>query len=226
MLTASLLSNHHRISHQNILRFRGYFEDHSDVFLVLDLAPHGDLSKWLPRDPEERFETAKVAVACVVEALSFLRGLRIAHRDLKPENVLVFGPTDYRLGDFGCACMGKLTRSTILGTPEYMAPELLRTKDPVYDAGGTDLWALGVLAYDLVYGESPFGSEEFQPAIEGNALSVLFRRIMRFMGPVVAPTTSVLGDTIDSSVQKFCSSLMENDPAQRMEPKAALQFLV
>lgn len=111
-------------------------------------------------------------IACLVEVLLYLHERRVAYRDLKPENVLLDSEGFIRLVDFGFA--KQLTRpddsigsgtpsasdgvhtgatSTILGSPDYMAPEVI-----LHQPHGTavDLWALGVLCYEILVGELPF----------------------------------------------------------------------
>eukprot|EP00540_Astrosyne_radiata_P023314 CAMPEP_0116869142 /NCGR_PEP_ID=MMETSP0418-20121206/27593_1 /TAXON_ID=1158023 /ORGANISM="Astrosyne radiata, Strain 13vi08-1A" /LENGTH=235 /DNA_ID=CAMNT_0004505201 /DNA_START=889 /DNA_END=1596 /DNA_ORIENTATION=+ len=100
----------------------------------------------------------------VASALSYLEDLQICHRDVKPENILVFDNDVIQLGDFGMAIFygDKTRRSTLCGTPEYIAPEVARRAHPTktkihdYDARYVDRWALGILAHELVTKRTPF----------------------------------------------------------------------
>ncbi len=78
------------------------------------------------------------------------------HRDIKPENLLVNEKNVLKICDFGWCIEGKSNeqRETFCGTLEYMAPEML-TSNPSYGSQ-VDVWALGVLLYELRHGQSPF----------------------------------------------------------------------
>jgi eukaryotic-like serine/threonine-protein kinase len=105
-------------------------------------------------------EVARIMVA-IADALLIAHGQAVVHRDIKPENIMIGGdPLDLRvkLIDWGIACVtnggNRLTQTdTTPGTPHYMAPEQLRGQ--VMD-GRTDVYALGVLAYELLSGDPPF----------------------------------------------------------------------
>ena len=97
---------------------------------------------------------AAVVTAAVTEALGYLHGLGIAHRDVKPANVVHDGQF-WRVCDFGfaVACTDEKIREP-LGTPAYSAPELV-AKLP-YVGKSVDMWALGVMLFEMVTGGLPF----------------------------------------------------------------------
>ncbi len=108
--------------------------------------------------PEIDFSRVRLVLAQLAEGLAFLHGRGVIHRDIKPTNVLVANGT-VKLLDFGLALdrqrmQGELAREKgIVGTPAYMAPEYLGQQHTVSPA--MDIYALGVLAYELVTGISP-----------------------------------------------------------------------
>lgn len=234
------------ICHRNILPFHGFHEDPENFSLVLALAPHGDVTGWIQADERPRAVVAPLVVSSVARALSYLHQHRIAHRDIKPENILVVGPVHFCLGDFGWACMGNLTRSTFCGTPEFLAPEIVVSPCP-YDAPSVDLWALGVLMYELVYGSTPFAHKECRDDDETRDVEAhkdeahdhdnaggcphsgnlsIFWKIRSFREPVVAPASplpAVMDAFTEATVLDFCSQLMKISPAERMKPDEALQ---
>ena len=75
------------------------------------------------------------------------------HRDLKPENLLITGDNILKLCDFGSGSCYEIQRNTFCGTYEYMAPEMV--KNVPHDER-VDVWALGVLLYELVHNQEPF----------------------------------------------------------------------
>lgn len=96
--------------------------------------------------------TTRFVIACVLEALIYLHTRGCIHRDLKPENLLLDSRGYIKLADFGFAksldhC--EKTR-TFCGTPEYVAPEIIKGNG--YDRA-VDHWALGILMYELLTGK-------------------------------------------------------------------------
>mmetsp|Transcript_23680 Transcript_23680/g.69701 ORF Transcript_23680/g.69701 Transcript_23680/m.69701 type:complete len:301 (-) Transcript_23680:156-1058(-) len=109
---------------------------------------------------------ARFYAAEVLLGLEHLHTMRIIYRDLKPENVLVCADGNVKLCDFGLAAIGLTAPATqpsasgrpvLIGTTEYMAPEIIR----MLECGqAVDLWALGVLLYEMVTGEAPWYHKE------------------------------------------------------------------
>merc|ERR1719482_1696270 len=93
------------------------------------------------------------------DALDYLHNLpeKVVHRDIKPENILFDKSRAVKLADFGWSnLMGNLdTRSTFCGTPDYLAPEMIRGEG---HNESLDMWEMGVLLYEMVVGKSPFGA--------------------------------------------------------------------
>jgi aurora kinase len=146
-----------RLSHPNIIRLYGYFEDQKYLYLILELADRETLYSVL-----QSSKTLSELQACkyifdIASALAYLHGQRppIVHRDIKPENVLLVQGMA-KLGDFGSSnTVDKIKRETMCGTPEYLAPEMILK---VGHNEKTDVWALGILLYELIVGETPFAA--------------------------------------------------------------------
>ncbi len=110
--------------------------------------------------------------AQIVSAISYLHSFGIMHRDLKTANVFFGSSEQILLGDFGIACaVGPLaerqSRSTPVGTPMYMAPEIVKGR--TYDQKA-DIWALGCILFELM---------QLFPAFTASSLSTLLHRIQR-----------------------------------------------
>uniref|UniRef100_A0A4W5KIR7 Serum/glucocorticoid regulated kinase 2 n=1 Tax=Hucho hucho TaxID=62062 RepID=A0A4W5KIR7_9TELE len=106
-------------------------------------------------EPRARFYTAELA-----SAIGYLHSHNIVYRDLKPENVLLDSEGHVVLTDFGLCKEGidpESTTSTFCGTPEYLAPEVL--KQQPYDHT-VDWWCLGTVLYEMIYGLPPFYSQD------------------------------------------------------------------
>ncbi len=130
-----------------------------EMYLAMAYCPGESLKVRLARGPLPPREALGIASA-LADALEHAHGQGVVHRDLKPSNVLLGEDGRVRLIDFGLA---KLTETSVLsgseqlaGTPAYMAPEQV-TGDPV--DGRADIWALGVVLYEMLSGRRPFGGE-------------------------------------------------------------------
>ncbi|XP_076221888.1 uncharacterized protein LOC116426899 isoform X2 [Nomia melanderi] len=140
------------------------FETNNEMVLVLELAPGGELQMILDRDevPDER-QVARL-LRQILDGIAFLHSLNVAHLDIKPQNLVLTGDfpeCDVKLCDFGISryiSHGADIRE-ILGTPDYVAPEVLNY-EPISLA--TDMWSVGVLLYVLLTGCSPFGGDTKQ----------------------------------------------------------------
>ena len=102
------------------------------------------------RFPEKQ---AKFYAQQIAVALGELHKIKIVHRDLKAENVCIDANGYIKLIDFGLASTKLERLRSFVGTREYMAPELLEQREYGF---AVDWWALGVLAFEMVYGETPF----------------------------------------------------------------------
>ena len=171
-----------RIEHDNIVRIHDVFEDAQRVYLVMDHMAGGELfDQIFERGSLSEAEAAEIVRKLCV-ALQYLHDQNISHRDLKPENVLLVDKsdiTDVKLIDFGMSKVfgpGEISTASTLGTPGYMAPEIMQNK--LYTAA-VDMWALGVITYIILAGYMPFDDShgrkthwktDFPPA-EWNAIS-------------------------------------------------------
>jgi WD40 repeat protein len=146
-----------RLQHPNIVQVFDVGEHDGQPFFTLEYLDGGTLAerqRGQPQPPRQAAEWVEILARAVHHAHEH----DVLHRDLKPQNVLLSGDGRLKVGDFGLAKLrdggGPRTRSsTVLGTPEYMAPE------QATGAGGgpaVDVYALGVILYDLLTGRPPF----------------------------------------------------------------------
>jgi cGMP-dependent protein kinase len=143
------------------------YKDDQFLYIVLDAMLGGNLDD-ARREKKECFEAddppgfaTQFYVACVTEAIDYLHSRNMAFRDLKPENVLLDERGYAKLCDMGFARLILGRTHTMLGTPDYMAPEII---DPHRLKSGytvaVDWWALGVMSYELLTGHIPFSCND------------------------------------------------------------------
>lgn len=142
------------ISHPSLLRCFSYFEEDDTVFLVLEFAEGGDLHRLLRRRGSLNESDAARIFEQVSQGMRHLHSCGIIHRDLKPENILMCGgDMDVKICDFGWCGQEADNRTTFCGTLCTLAPEMVEGKP--YDTS-VDIWALGVVLFEMLTGLSPF----------------------------------------------------------------------
>lgn len=132
------------------------FQTPSRLFLVIEYVNGGDLMFHMQRQRKLPEEHARFYAAEICIALNFLHERGIIYRDLKLDNVLLDAEGHIKLTDYGMCKEGLGpgdTTSTFCGTPNYIAPEILRGEEYGFSV---DWWALGVLMFEMMAGRSPF----------------------------------------------------------------------
>ena len=150
-----------RINSPHAVRVYDVVEDEGRPFIVMELVLGRTLSDVVHHDgPLAPAEAARIGLA-VLDALVAAHAVGVIHRDVKPSNVMIRDDGHVTLTDFGIARTDGDPRITstglLLGSPSYVAPELVRGAAPV---PASDLWSLGATLYTLVEGRPPFERRE------------------------------------------------------------------
>jgi len=151
-----------RLDHHGVPRLLEAHEDGRPPYLVLAYAPGRSLREILQRDGPLPVPRALEIATSLADVIAYCHANHVYHRDLKPENIVVGDDARVTIIDFGIALLDGAPRVTwrgfsgLIGTPEYMAPEQIRG-----ERGGpeTDVYAAGVILYEMLAGRPPFRSE-------------------------------------------------------------------
>lgn len=186
------------LDHPSIVKLYGFFHDSDNVYLIMELSTEGQLYEVLKT--KGRFEERKASklIKQLCEAVKHMQSFNIMHRDIKPENVVIENGV-VKLCDFGWAvCKGNSLRSTFCGTPLYVSPEVL--KGELYDEK-SDIWSLGVLAYQILVGQLPFKIER------SSELRKIIEDEVEFPSNV----------EVTKEAKDFVLKILKKNPCQRMK---------
>jgi hypothetical protein len=196
------------LNHPNVVTVHDYFEHDGTPYIAMEYFERGSLRPFVGRLTVA--QTAGVLEG-LLAGLAHAESRGVVHRDLKPENLMVTANGGVKISDFGLARAlergGALTTtSTAVGTPAYMAPEQALGKDV---GRWTDLYAVGVIAYELLGGRLPFESSGLPLAT-----------ILQHLKEPVPPLRSVAPD-VDPRLAAWVERMLAKEPRKR--PASAAQ---
>lgn len=190
------------LSHPNLLTAHEMIEAEGRNGLIIEYFPGTTLRESMHSDREKVIRHLGYLVEQIADALGYLHDHGICHGDVKPENILVAPGGRVRLIDLsisGGRGWGWLAPRKLAGTPKYMAPELIRRKR---STPGSDLYALGVLCYEIIAGRAPVDGATKE--------DILAKHLAGQITPIRHHLRS-----IDSRVERLVMSALSKDPARR-----------
>jgi len=149
--------------HPNIVEFIDCFTvDHNQLWIIMELMD-GCLTDVLEQFPKVALNERQTALVCreTLKSLAYIHKNHRIHRDIKSDNILLNSLGEIKIADFGYAAQltqEKQKRRTVVGTPYWMAPELIRGHDY---GQKVDIWSLGIMLREMIEGEPPY--MEFPP---------------------------------------------------------------
>lgn len=201
-------------ANEYIVGLHEVYETKNEIILVLECAAGGEIFDQCVGDSDEAFTEKDVIRLArqILTGVAFLHKNNVVHLDLKPQNILLTCAQplgDIRIVDFGLSRHVNSTSEVreILGTPEYVAPEVL---DYEKISTATDMWTIGVLTYVMLTGQSPFlGDSNPETYLNISQVNVDFSQEV-FCG-------------ISSLAVDFIKSLLHKNPAARATAEQCLQ---
>lgn len=143
-----------KLRHPNIVHFLELIQERKQIFFVMEYVSGGSLYHTMKRFGVFPEQLATIYVAQTLQALSYLHQQGILHRDIKGANLLLDANGKIKVADFGACTYAQLDkRLTVIGTPFWMAPEIIEMS-----GGGTasDIWSLGCTVVELLTGQPPY----------------------------------------------------------------------
>ncbi|KAK1289358.1 Calcium-dependent protein kinase 10 [Acorus calamus] len=197
--------------HPNIVRLRAAYEDDDAVHLVMELCEGGELFDRIVARGHYSERAAAGIVRTIAEVVRMCHGHGVMHRDLKPENFLFANPKEnspLKVIDFGLSVFFQPGErfSEIVGSPYYMAPEVLRRNY----GPEIDIWSAGVILYILLCGVPPFWAETEQ----GVALAIL-KGVLDF--------SREPWPQVSESAKRLVRLMIEPDPKLRLTAQQVLE---
>src|SRR6185437_9128019 len=192
------------LNHPNIVTVYEYFEHATTPYIAMEYVPRGSLRPYM-----KRLMLAQIAgvLEGVLAGLAHAEAAGIVHRDLKPENIMVTGDGRVKITDFGIARATQRAGTQYMtatgmtvGTPAYMAPEQAMAGDV---GPWSDLYSVGVLAYELVVGHVPFHDTDAPMVI-----------LMRHVNERIPAAAEVRPD-VDPKLSEWIDKLLVKDPQHR-----------
>ncbi|XP_029925510.1 serine/threonine-protein kinase TAO1 isoform X2 [Myripristis murdjan] len=213
-----------RIQHPNSIEYKGcYLREHT-AWLVMEycLGSASDLLE-VHKKPLQEMEIAAITHGAL-QGLAYLHSHNMIHRDVKAGNILLTEPGQVKLADFGSASIASPANSFV-GTPYWMAPEVILAMDEGQYDGKVDVWSLGITCIEL--------AERKPPLFNMNAMSALYH-IAQNESPTLQSSewTDYFRNFVDSCLQKIPQDRPHSDDMlghaflQRERPESVLMDLI
>ena len=192
------------LSHPNIVTVYDFGEDAGVLYLAMEFLEGKSLQALVENHTVMPIETIVPLYEQICSALDHAHQNRVVHRDVKPANIMILDSGLVKVTDFGIAkvlSMGMTQAGQILGTPNYMSPEQVKGRQI---DGRSDIFSLGVILYELVTGERPFGGQ--------NITTVIYKIINE--NPI---SPRELDSTIHNGLCYVISKALAKDPEERYQ---------
>eukprot|EP01120_Amphizonella_sp_Union-15-10_P015334 TRINITY_DN7875_c0_g1_i1.p1 TRINITY_DN7875_c0_g1~~TRINITY_DN7875_c0_g1_i1.p1 ORF type:complete len:317 (-),score=74.32 TRINITY_DN7875_c0_g1_i1:11-961(-) len=192
-----------KVSHPFIVRLHYAFQTPDKLYMIMDYVNGGELFYHLKNKGKFELERVRFYSAEIASAIEHLHTLGIVYRDLKPENILLNKDGHVVITDFGLSKEIPLGKdegtNTFCGTPEYLAPEVLKGHRHGH---AVDWWSLGTLIFEMLTGLPPFYSKN---------INVMYQKILT--GQLAFPSN------IDEDAQSLLEGLLCRDVDKRFKAK-------
>jgi serine/threonine protein kinase len=191
-----------KLDHPFLAKLHWSFQTDENLYFVMDFINGGELFHHLSLEKRFSDERAKFYASEIVSGMEYLHAHGVIYRDLKPENLLLSHKGHIIMTDFGLSKEGLHSENdrtgTFCGTPEYLAPEIIKGEDYTKSI---DWWSVGTLIYEMLTGLPPFYTDD-----EENMYHKIMTSEIDFSKPLFTPEAQDI-------IRKF----LNRDPTQRLQ---------
>lgn len=196
-----------QLQHSNILTIFDVGDEGALTYIAMEFLEGGSLEDMIKGGKFQDYDQIIDIARQIADGLDHAHQKGIVHRDIKPANIMMAGGKVPKIADFGLARLSNstlTTTGTVLGTPSYMAPEQIRGRKV---DGRADLFALGVIFYEMLTGEKPFGGDSIT--------SVIYRVVNEEPIP-----PRKLNIDLPGAIDQFMQKALNKEPGQRFQTGA------
>jgi cGMP-dependent protein kinase len=187
------------LDHQFIVKLVKTMKNDNFIFFLMEYVNGVSFGNYLNKKTKLRSkEETQFYIGTLLLVVDYLNSKKIAHRDIKPDNIMIDEKGYLKLIDFGTAVVLKDVTYTIVGTPHYMAPEVLLGKGYKFSA---DYWSIGIVAYEVYFGKCPFGAGAVDPM---NVYKETLKNNLE------------IPNSTDTSFKNFLKCILKKKPAERV----------
>lgn len=197
------------LQHPNIVKYLGFAKSETYLNIVLEYCENGSLTAILRKFGSFPESLISRYTRQVLEGLDYLHSQGTIHRDIKGANILTTKDGVAKLADFGVATRmvpgsGPVERPGVVGTPHWMAPEIIQMQEP---STACDIWSLGATIVELYTGQPPYGNRS---------------DIAAMYAIVQQESTALIPETGSHGLRDFLTLCFEKDPALRVNARDLL----
>ncbi|WWC66693.1 uncharacterized protein I206_100597 [Kwoniella pini CBS 10737] len=187
------------IDHPNVLNLYDVWETSSELYLIMEYVPGGELFDYLVKRGRLPISEALHYFQQIIHAVDYCHRFNICHRDLKPENLLLDKDKNIKVADFGMAAWeaGERMLETSCGSPHYASPEIVAGK--AYHGSSSDIWSCGIILFALLTGRLPFDDDNIRSLLQKVKVGVF-----------------EMPDEIKEPARGLLSRMLEKDPEKRI----------
>jgi 5'-AMP-activated protein kinase catalytic alpha subunit len=198
------------LSHENVVKLFEVLQTPNNIYLIVELVRGGDLRRAMDRGPTFDEDRARTYFQHLICALYYVHNQGVAHRDIKPDNLLLTEKNVLKVADFGLSqgdCTESMGLVSLCGTPNYVAPEVLKLKSVEshvvgYNGFKADVWSCGVVLFEMLAGFLPFQADTTRDLME-----------------LILTGTYTVPESLSDEAQDLLHRMLEVDPELRISVK-------